>query len=139
MISILGPETNLVATAKLTSKNVIANPRGLPIPRIDMFYFRSIELTPMVVFRHLAGVALMTWLDGCFLRDDDCPDPEVIGPCRYIHGRSEVMKGKHSISAVLVAAIPLGVVVTQSEWMVAVPELYKQFLEVLDLATAKSE
>lgn len=137
MIDIVGPDLGPVAKAKLTYRNNVPGPKGLDLPSVEVFYFKAIDLVPTVVFRHLCGVALNTWLDRCFLSDNENPNPTLVGPCRYVHGKSEVMKGRHLISAVLLTLLPDNLSFSETQWQMSIPELYRNFLTVLDLSATE--
>jgi hypothetical protein len=66
---------------------------------LELFYFNTITLAPVVAFEHIAGVALVGFLDRCSIHGDDLVVPYL----RYVHGKSEVMKGQPKISSVLLA------------------------------------
>ena len=96
------------------------------ISSLMLFYFKTIRLSPIVTFAHLAGDALIRWLDGAYLHQEGSPD---VGPVRYVHGRSEVMKGKHTVSSVLLAIPTFSREMSQAEWASCIPSIYKKFLE----------
>lgn len=129
-----------VATGTLTFSTTVAGISDLNVGSIDLYYLSVIKLAPTVAFRHLTGVPLSTWLDGCSL----CGPVEELGTgrvdgCRYVHGRSEVSKGKHFTSALLLAVphVLEGKMMALSSWLVALPGIYKNFTQVLNTGQNK--
>jgi len=90
--------------------------------RLSCYYFSVLNLESPVVFEHLSGRALTHFLDRCSIR---FIDQEVEG-LRYVHGRSEAMKGKHKVSAVLLVQIQDPP--EELAWLAALPAIYKEFL-----------
>lgn len=90
--------------------------------RLECYYFSILHLEPPVVFEHLAGRALTHFLDKCSIKRKD---EEVYG-LRYVHGRSEAMKGKHKVSAVLLAQPQESL--EELAWLAALPAIYGEFL-----------
>lgn len=129
------------ATGELTSS--LELPKS-PLPGIcvQLYYFHEIKLSPVAVFKHLTGVPLKAWLENSSFAemprtvDTGTAAPVPIGPLRYVHGRSEVMKGRHYISLVLLAS--LSGPVDELQWMSSIPSIYKDFTRLLDTSTEKS-
>lgn len=101
-------------------------------PRIQsahVHYFSKIDMVPPVLFEHLAGRALMAFLDESEVRFR--PDGEATPTLRYIHGRSEVMKGSPSVSAVVLANIKTGdgEPLSLPELVAIQPKLYRRYLQ----------
>lgn len=111
-----------VATADRVARVVFAKPIWEGIRVLTCFYFNRLFLSPPVTFRHLAGEALIKFLDNTNLVIDDA----IYEPMRYVHGRSEVMKGKHEVTAVLLARVEGSVEPLQ--WMSYLPEIYQRFM-----------
>lgn len=97
-----------------------------PVGHLHLFFFPTITLTPPVVFEHLAGRALGWFLDKCGLEFDD----EVHEPLRYVHGRTETMRGRYKVSSVLLAKGDG--VSDDSKWLPALPDIYSKFLAIAD-------
>jgi hypothetical protein len=115
-----------VATADRVAHVVF--PKGLwpGVDMLDCYYFGRLSLSPPVTFRHLSGEALIKFLDNTTLVIEDV----LHEPMRYVHGRSEVMKGKHEVTAVLLAKVTGSV--DQMSWMSYMPEIYKRFMAEWD-------
>lgn len=98
-------------------------------PPAKLYYFQRIEMAPPVLFEHLAGTALVQFLDECsMLIKFSGEEPQSVDGLRYIHGRSEVMKGTPSISAVLLAAFETPV--SRLELLPLQPRIYEKFLQI---------
>jgi len=97
---------------------------------IKLYYFKRIVLVPTVAFEHLAGDSLSKWLDGCQIREISLGSP--LGPdadtLKYVHGRSEVMRGKNTISSVLLADIHFTKPVEPYQCASYLPEIYRKFM-----------
>ena len=97
---------------------------------IKLYYFKKISLVPRVTFEHLAGAALVTWLDDCQMVE--LPLGGRLGPeaetLKYVHGRSEVMRGKNTISSVLLADMHFTKLMAQHQWSGYLPEIYRKFM-----------
>lgn len=94
------------------------------VDRLSCYYFSAVRLASPVVFEHLAGRALSYFLDHCMLRFSDGEVQDL----RYIHGRSEVMKGRHKVGAVLLAGVTPKEGLTEQAWLSYLPSIYKEFL-----------
>jgi len=93
--------------------------------QISCYYFTHISLSPPIMFEHLSGTGLGNFLNGTSLLEDG----NVVNTyLRYVHGKSEAMKGKHTVSAVLLARPDPGNMV-EIAWMTYLPSIYKKFLE----------
>jgi len=111
--------------------------KSLPGVQLQLYYFSEIKLSPKAVFQHLAGTPLRAWLDGSgFVATPSKEEDEPVGPLRYVHGRSEVMKGRHYISTVLLAKLAGDT--SEAAWMSAIPAIYKKFTALLDTSAKKS-
>lgn len=101
----------------------------------DLFFFHRLSLSPPVMFEHMAGAALIGFLDHCRLVIKDiegCPEDHESWPdLRYVHGRSEAMRGEHEVTSVLLALQRAEVEVPELEWAAQLPEIYRQFLVTL--------
>jgi hypothetical protein len=124
-----------VAAGDLTAEMTMSDVVGLPDVVLTLYYFSQIRLAPKIVFRHLTGVPLKTWLDEADLLLPEGSGGTLIGPLRYIHGRSEALKGKTSTSAVLLAR--LNQPVPEATWTAAIPGIYKRFTQQLDTREKK--
>ena len=98
------------------------------VGRINLYYFKKIKLEPVIAFQHLAGTSLYSWLDGCSLELEEGDKTSTLTGLRYVYGRSEAMKGKHTVSVVLLADPEMLTDVPNSEWQGHLPEVYKSFL-----------
>lgn len=92
---------------------------------IKCYFFNRVRLSPPILFEHLAGTGLGSFLNGATLRVNGEPLAEDL---RYVHGRSEVMRGSHTISSVLLARPEPEGGVTDMAWLSYLPEIYRKFL-----------
>ena len=123
-----------VATGDMTSASEMKDIKGLPEVVLFLYYFSSIKLAPKIVFKHLAGIPLKSWLDEANLVVSGTT--EFVGPLRYIHGRSEAIKGRTSVSAVLLARLDRPI--PEAAWMAAIPGIYGRFTRTLDTGLNKN-
>ena len=90
------------------------------------YFFGRLSLSPPVLFEHLAGTGLAKFLQNAAIYLDGEPlDYDL----HYVHGRSEVMRGKSFISSVLLARTQPRNVMGLLEWMSSMPGIYKKYLE----------
>lgn len=115
----------VVATATSMRKATLSE---IVSDELRLFFFPTIELTPPVLFEHLAGKALAAFLEKCGLETDE----EHVEPLRYIHGRTETMRGKNRISSVLLAEVRHPEPVDEALWLSNLPTIYKKFLALSD-------
>lgn len=101
------------------------------IEKLHCYYFSVLHLEPPVVFEHLSGRALTYFFDHCVIKfqDEEVPD------LRYVHGRSEVMKGRHKVSAVLLVRVQVAAPLDDLLWLSYLPAIYKEFLGKYQAAT----
>ena len=130
-------EGQLVATApKTTAVFFLKRDKELEdIKRLDLWYFSSVHMEPCMAFEHLAGTALSRFFDNCTL----IVDAKQIGPLRYVHGRSEVMKGKHAVTSVLLCMPVFDQEISNSVWLSYLPKIYKKALAGLDTLSKARE
>lgn len=103
-----------------------ADPSWEGIKTIDCYYFHRMTLYPPVMFEHLAGSGLMQFMDHSdIVFGEDHTVPNV----RYVHGKSEVLKGKHTVSTVLLADPCPSEGPSASAWMMYLPDIYRRFLQ----------
>lgn len=140
MIFLTQDAATVFAHGTLTSELDTNGGKELPAAQLHLYYFHEIKLEPPVVFQHLAGAPLRTWLDHCYLVEETEGAEMAIptGPLRYVHGRSEVMKGKHYISAVLLAYVQYDGELPEGRWLSAIPSIYGQFTRVLNTGLPKN-
>ncbi len=100
----------------------------------ELFFFPRLSLSPPVMFEHMAGTGLGSFLDRCRLvitDTEDCPGDHDSWPClRYVHGRSEAMRGEHEVTSVLLA-LQCQDPTPESDWIPQLTEIYQQFLSAL--------
>lgn len=100
------------------------------VDSIRLYYFKRISLVPTVTFEHLAGDSLSKWLNDCQIVEIPFGGP--LGPeaetLKYVHGRSEVMRGKTTISLVLLADMHFTKPMERYEWVAYLPEIYRMFM-----------
>jgi len=94
---------------------------------IKCHFFGRVTLVPPVLFEHLAGTGLSRFFNGSEIVVGGKPP---VRNLRYVHGRSEVMRGNHRISSVLLARPESWATVTDATWLVHLPALYKKFLSM---------
>ena len=95
------------------------------VSSITLYYFKRLNLLPATVFRHIGGTGLNLWLEGCAVRWTGTPVG--VEDLRYVHGRSEAMKGTPVISAVLLAKPTFTEEIPMAVWMTYLPEIYRRF------------
>ena len=101
------------------------------IEKVQLYTFKTIKLEHMIVFEHLAGTALSKWLNNSSLKVTLADGTErQIDNLRYVHGRSEVMKGKQTISSVVLADPTFTSEISLSQWIAYLPTIYSQYLVV---------
>ena len=100
------------------------------VDSIKLHYFKKISLVPTVTFEHLAGDSLSKWLNNCQIVEVPLRGP--LGPeaetLKYVHGRSEVMRGRTTISSVLLADMHFTKSMERCEWQCYLPEIYRMFM-----------
>lgn len=92
---------------------------------IKCYFFGRVRLSPPILFEHLAGTGLVKFFNGTSMLSDG---ELVAEDLRYVHGRSEVMRGKNTISSVLLARPEPEGGVTDMAWLSYLPEIYMKFL-----------
>jgi len=116
----------ILATAKNYSELELLGEAGWEgICLIRCYFFSRIRLSPPVLFEHLAGSALGRFFNGSSIHVDGSAVAEDL---RYVHGRSEVMRGNHTTSSVLLARPEPEGGVTDLAWLSYLPEIYRKFL-----------
>lgn len=126
-------EDRQIAKAERCTPGIIPGEAFGGLESVHCYYFPQVKLAPPVLFEHLAGTALMQFLDHCSLVFDEeaC---DMVDGLRYVHGRSETMKGSSRISAVLLAK-PKGGPMDDPTWMIHLPAIYKRFLDTMSAGT----
>lgn len=97
------------------------------------FYFPRLRLSPPVIWKVLAGTALGHFLDHCTLQRKA---GHRIEDLRYVHGRAETMKGKPTVSTVLLARVRTDL--PNDRWLTYLPAIYQEFLRRYDAGTKAS-
>lgn len=97
----------------------------------SLFFFHRISLEPPIMFEHLAGTGLTGFLDRSRLVIENDGEKLIWHDLRYVHGRSEALKGEHDVTSVLLAYIKPGVQVNELEWIGQLPDIYQNFLKTL--------
>jgi len=121
---IISDSGDTIAHGWLTQVGPMRNIKELPGVELKLYYFAQVKLEPVTVFKHLSGVPLKTFFDRCSVI---LPGQVTVGPLAYIHGKSEVMRGKHFTSAVLLADIKSESPIPELKWMSAMPGIFKRF------------
>lgn len=126
----------VASATKLYRLDVGTSELDLPgVKLLRLVYFPTVKLTPPAIFEHLAGTGLNRFFDGCQMAStvgEPVPLGDLSDPFRYVHGKSEVMKGRHSVSAVLLANPELDSQIPEPQWLSYLPEIWKHFLAVYD-------
>jgi len=101
---------------------------------VNLVYLNKITLSPPVLFEHLNGSGLMKWLDRSQLSATfDDADRVIEEPIfRYIHGRSDVMKGTPSITSVLLGCPNSDV--NEASWLSSLPSMWLEFQKIYKTA-----
>ena len=94
--------------------------------KINCVFFKKVNLSPPVLFEHLAGTGLAKFLNGAGVILGQEPLGEGL---RYVHGRSEVMRGRASVTSVLLAKPEPEDAMTFEDWVMDLPQIYRKFLE----------
>lgn len=122
-----------VATADSMRTATLSGDAAVVAESLSLFFFPSIKLSPTVVFEHLAGKALGGFLEGSGLElKVDGKVEEWHEPLRYVHGRTETMRGRHKVSSVLLAKITHPEPVDEVLWLANLPTIYTKFLALSD-------
>lgn len=121
---------NLVGSADGVRTAIMSGVHDIVVKKLKLYFFPTLALSPNILFEHLAGKSLGAFLDksGVEMVVDDCLEREE--PLRYVHGRSESMKGKQLISSVLLAAILSSEDCQDITWLANLPTIYSRFLEL---------
>lgn len=123
---VIDKDGQLVATAKnCESVEILGEPSWEGIYLIKCYFFSRIYLSPPILFEHLAGTGMGKFLNGATLSVEGEP---VVRDLRYVHGRSEVLRGRHTIGSVLLARPEPEGGVTDTSWLSYLPAVYKKFL-----------
>jgi|WetSurSiteA1Bulk_404760.scaffolds.fasta_scaffold11402_3 hypothetical protein len=120
-----------IATAE---KLVSSSPVNEMVDRL--FYFHKISLNPPVMFEHLSGMSLSTFLDHSEVTIQTGEGKQVWSDLRYVHGRSEVMRGSHEVTSVLLAKLKDEKIPTnageETFWLTQLPDIYREFMKTLN-------
>ena len=111
----------LVATADEMVERVPPNSKYVE----TLYFFHKISLSPPCVFIHLSGTGLMAFLDHCRIVNEGSK----IEDLRYMHGRSESLKGEIEVTSVLLAK--LREPIPEPLWLEQLPEIYAEFVKTL--------
>jgi len=117
--------TDITKDCPLTRELVIEDEHSFPgVKSFRLFYFNKVFLQPVNVFKHMGGVGLINFFEGSALKLEDGTE---VKDLRYVHGRSEVLKGTPSITAVLLAKTETTREVPYDQLVCYLPELYRRF------------
>jgi len=94
---------------------------------LGLWYFNTVTLIPAIAFEHIAGAALIAFLDRCTMESDEIGLQ--IHNLRYVHGSSEVMKGRPDITSILLARQESedGASIEDTKWVTLLPEIWHRF------------
>lgn len=104
--------------------DISSNGRWGDVESVRCYFFSRVILSPPVLFEHMAGAGLSRFFEGSDVTIEDEPPERGL---RYVHGRSEAMQGKTTISSVLLAR-PSPEDVPLSSWVQHLPSIYREFL-----------
>jgi hypothetical protein len=112
------------------------SPAGTPInwtlwPGLDsiaLLHFSRVTLEPPVLFEHLSGLGLASFFDHSEFRVEGDRRKEHYADLRYVHGRSEVLRGNPAISAVVLAKIAANKDFDERRFKTQLPAIYQEFL-----------
>ena len=117
----------LVATAQPPLYSSLA-PFFVDVDKIDLYYFKYVSLKSYIVYAHMAGQALSYYLDGSELLIETAGEQDKrISGLTYINGRSEIMRGRQTISSVLLAKLHFTQSSPDPMWATHVPEIYRRY------------
>lgn len=112
------------STAKLRRAS-IPSFGDMPDGEILLFYISHLTLIPPLVFEHLSGRGLMSILK-CV--DLHVSEESTFHNLEYVHGHSEMIRGKPNVSAVLLARPTFEV--DEATWLLHLPRVYEKFLSL---------
>jgi len=123
---VIRKDGQVMATARSCAQSEILGEEDWEgIYLIKCFFFNRVQMSPPILFEHLAGAALSRFFNGTeVLLDDGVLEKDL----RYVHGRSEVMRGKPEVTSVLLARSEPEGGVPDALWLSYLPEIYKKFL-----------
>lgn len=123
---VIEKDGQVIATARNCARSEILGEEDWEgIYMIKCFFFDHVQMSPPILFEHLAGSALSRFFNGTDMRLNG---GIVAGALRYVHGRSEVMRGKPEVTSVLLARPEPEGGVSDVLWLSYLPEIYKKFL-----------
>lgn len=91
------------------------------LPHLQLFHMPVVKLARMGLFEHMAGKPLGSFFNGSGIEVDEVR----IEPVYYVHGRSEAIRGRTTVSAVVLAH-PMGEVDPRA-FLLQTPQIYKRF------------
>jgi hypothetical protein len=91
------------------------------LPHLQLFHMPIVKLDRICLFEHMAGKPLSSFLNASGVEVDGVR----MEPAYYVHGRSEAIRGRTTVSAVVLAhsESPIDPLV----FMAKSPEIYKRF------------
>jgi hypothetical protein len=95
------------------------------LPHLELFHIPILKLNRIFLFEHMAGKPL-----GSFFNYSGVDvEGRRVEPVFYVHGRSEAIRGKTTVSAV-VLAYPHGEI-DPRDFLLKTPQIYKQFTTLI--------
>ena len=116
----------VVGEATNYQRRFLEDPSG---GEFDLIYLAKVSMSPPELFKHMAGTPLATFFDRAGITLDPGDGAEVIDQVRYVHGRSEVLKGSPTVSSVLLCSMDRAL--DEGAWVSMLPDLYRRFLSDL--------
>jgi len=124
--TIVGADGRIVAAASSWRLAELSGDEWDGLDAIKCFFFNRVHLSPPILFEHLAGTGLSKF----FNNTEVLLDGESLSKgLRYVHGRSEVMRGSTSINSVLLACPEPIDGMSDVDWLYSLPKIYSRFLE----------
>jgi len=126
MIFQIEKDGRFIGSGAVTETELSARKELPEAGKLQGYYFPVVHLSAPVVWEMMGGRALSFFFDSATLIDET---KRVIGPVRYIHGRSKVMKGTPRISTVLLVDVH-GPQLPFDRWIGLVPSIWEEFLRI---------
>jgi hypothetical protein len=95
------------------------------LPHLELFHMPLVKLERLCLFEHMAGKPLSSFFNNGGLEIEE----RKLEPVYFVHGRSEAIRGRTTVSAV-VLAYPHGTI-DRAAFMLKTPEIYKRFATLL--------
>lgn len=111
------------------------DPRWPGVEALDCYYFPRLKLEPPIVWQVMGGAMLGKFFDHC---NFEIEGGERVEDLRYVHGRSEVMRGSQYVSTVLLVRAQLKEPLAGETWISYLPAIYQEFMGIYDSSQKKA-